>query len=55
VRARVGHVSLAFIVGFPTADDLRQVTSAGDRMPPKSTYFEPKLWSGLLMRRLDAG
>ena len=53
VRARVGHASMAFIVGAPTARDLRKVTSAGDRMPPKSTYFEPKLWSGLLMRRLD--
>lgn len=52
-RARSGDVAGAFIVGYPTAEDLRRVTSAGDRMPPKSTYFEPKLWSGLLMRRLE--
>ncbi len=53
-QARSGNVAAAFIVGHPTAGDLREVTAAGDRMPAKSTYFDPKLWSGLLMRRLDA-
>jgi hypothetical protein len=52
-RARVGRISAAFMVGHPTARDVREVTAAGDRMPAKSTYFHPKLWSGLLMRRLD--
>lgn len=52
-QVQAGEAPVAFLVGFPSADDLRAVTSAGDRMPPKSTYFEPKLWSGLLMRRLD--
>ena len=52
-RARVGHVDAAFVVGRPSAADVRAVAAAGDRMPAKSTYFDPKLWSGLLMRRLD--
>jgi uncharacterized protein (DUF1015 family) len=51
-RARSGAVSL--LMGEPSAADVRDVTAAGDRMPPKSTFFHPKLWSGLLMRRLDA-
>ena len=50
--ARAGDVAAAFLVGYPTSDDLRDVTAAGDRMPAKSTYFDPKLWSGLIMRLL---
>jgi uncharacterized protein (DUF1015 family) len=30
------------------------VADAGLVMPPKSTWFEPKLRSGLLVRTLDA-
>jgi hypothetical protein len=34
---------------FPTSmDDLMKVADAGMVMPPKSTWFEPKLRSGLL-------
>lgn len=51
--ARAGRVNVSFIVGCPTADDVRTVTAQGDRMPAKSTFFDPKLWSGLLLRRLD--
>ncbi len=38
---------------FPTSmDDLMRVADAGLMMPPKSTWFEPKLRSGLLVRSL---
>lgn len=50
---RSGAGAVSFLLGAPSARDLRAVAAEGDRMPPKSTYFEPKLWSGLLMRRLD--
>jgi len=33
-------------------DQLEQVAQAGERMPPKSTYFYPKLLTGLVMRKL---
>ena len=34
---------------FPVSvDDLMQVADAGGIMPPKSTWFEPKLRDGLL-------
>lgn len=38
---------------FPTSvDELMAVSDAGLLMPPKSTWFEPKLRSGLLIRRI---
>ncbi|MDP2361018.1 MAG: DUF1015 family protein [bacterium] len=37
----------------PTAiDDLMAVADSGQVMPPKSTWFEPKLYSGLVVHRL---
>ena len=51
-KVRSCEYQLAFLLNDPTADEVRQVASAGDKMPPKSTFFYPKLWSGLLMRRL---
>ena len=39
---------------YPTSlDQLMSVADAGLVMPPKSTWFEPKLRSGLLVRTLD--
>ncbi len=49
---RGGEYQLAFLLGQPQADEVRQVAAAGDKMPPKSTFFYPKLWSGLLLRLL---
>ena len=43
---------------FPTSiDELMAVSDAGRLMPPKSTWFEPKLRSGLFIRKIreDAG
>ena len=38
---------------YPTSlDDLMSVADAGDVMPPKSTWFEPKLRSGLLIHKI---
>lgn len=39
---------------FPTSiDQLMAVSDAGEIMPPKSTWFEPKLRSGLIVHSLD--
>ena len=44
-----GEADVAFSM-FPTSpDELLDVSDAGERMPPKSTWFEPKLRSGLLV------
>lgn len=39
----------------PTIDAVMAVADPGRSMPPKSTLFTPKLPSGLVVRRLDAG
>ncbi len=45
------EAEIAFCM-FPTApEDLLDVSDAGELMPPKSTWFEPKLRSGLLVHR----
>ena len=41
---------------YPTAmEDLMAIADAGGLMPPKSTWFEPKLRSGLLIHLLSSG
>jgi uncharacterized protein (DUF1015 family) len=48
-----GRAVLAFSM-YPTSmDQLFSVADAGMLMPPKSTWFEPKLRSGLLVNTLD--
>jgi uncharacterized protein (DUF1015 family) len=52
-RVREG-ASVAFAM-FPTSlEELMAVSDAGQIMPPKSTWFEPKLRSGLLVRIYEA-
>ena len=43
---------LAFSM-YPTSlDELMAIADAGKTMPPKSTWFEPKLLSGLFIHKL---
>ena len=50
-----GHASLAFLLTPPTVGQVQSVALAGGRMPQKSTYFFPKVLSGLLMYPLERG
>ncbi|MBI1761520.1 MAG: DUF1015 domain-containing protein [Acidobacteria bacterium] len=43
-----GQAAVAFSLFPTTLDDLMNVSDAGEIMPPKSTWFEPKLRDGLL-------
>jgi len=43
-----GKFAVAFSLYPVSVDDLMQVCDAGGIMPPKSTWFEPKLRDGLL-------
>lgn len=43
-----GRAAVAFSMFPVTVDDLMAVSDAGGIMPPKSTWFEPKLRDGLL-------
>lgn len=52
-RVDSGEMAVAFSL-FPTAmADLMAVAEAGEVMPPKSTWFEPKLADGLVSHSLD--
>jgi uncharacterized protein (DUF1015 family) len=44
-----GRAAVAFSMFPVTVDDLMAVSDAGAIMPPKSTWFEPKLRDGLLI------
>ncbi len=44
-----GRFELATIVMPATIEHVREISKAGERMPAKSTYFYPKLLSGLLL------
>ena len=43
-----GEAAVAFSLAAVTVDELLAVSDAGGIMPPKSTWFEPKLRDGLL-------
>ncbi|MBM4063312.1 MAG: DUF1015 domain-containing protein, partial [Planctomycetes bacterium] len=52
-RTAANRGGVAFAL-YPTSlDQLMAVADAGQIMPPKSTWFEPKLRSGLLVRTYD--
>lgn len=54
-RVNSGEMKAAFSV-FPTSiDELMQIADSGSVMPPKSTWFEPKLLDGLFVHFLDEG
>ena len=39
---------------YPTSmEELMEIADAGQLMPPKSTWFEPKLRSGLFIHKLS--
>jgi uncharacterized protein (DUF1015 family) len=48
-----GAYEVAFILRPTPIEQVREVASAGETMPPKSTYFFPKLLSGLVFNPLS--
>ena len=48
-----GRYPLAALVMPASVEDIRKVSETGERMPAKSTYFYPKLASGLVFNPLD--
>jgi uncharacterized protein (DUF1015 family) len=47
-----GKKQAAFFMNPVKLDQLKGVTDAGERMPQKSTYFYPKMYSGLTIDKL---
>jgi uncharacterized protein (DUF1015 family) len=52
-RVDAGEAALAVSLHPATVEQLMEVADAGRIMPPKSTWFEPKLLSGLFVHPFD--
>ncbi|MFZ0657613.1 MAG: DUF1015 domain-containing protein, partial [Candidatus Binataceae bacterium] len=48
-----GAADGAFLMNPPSIEDVERVSDAGATMPEKSTYFHPKLLTGLVMNPLE--
>jgi uncharacterized protein (DUF1015 family) len=52
-RVDSGEYAVAFALHPTSLADVMRVADAGAVMPPKSTWFEPKLRSGMVVHLLD--
>lgn len=52
-RVNSGEMAVAFAMCATTMNDLMSVADAGQVMPPKSTWFEPKLADGMASHVID--
>jgi uncharacterized protein (DUF1015 family) len=50
---RSGEYEAAFLMRPPPVSQVRDVAASGENMPPKSTFFYPKLLTGLLFNPLS--
>ena len=48
----MGKAEASFIMAYPKIQDIKRISEAGERMPQKSTYFYPKLLSGIVINPL---
>jgi uncharacterized protein (DUF1015 family) len=48
-RAKKGSFEAVFFLNPTKIHDVKEVALAGERMPPKSTYFYPKLLTGMVI------
>lgn len=53
-RLRNKECSAAILIRPVSLEEIRRTADTGELMPPKSTFFTPKLRTGLVMRPLDA-
>lgn len=52
---RAGRASAAVLIRPVSVEEIRRTADEGLLMPPKSTFFTPKLRTGLVIRDLSAG
>jgi uncharacterized protein (DUF1015 family) len=50
-----GEFQLAFLMNATRMSEVRDVANAGEKMPQKSTYFYPKLLTGLVINKVVEG
>jgi uncharacterized protein (DUF1015 family) len=48
-----GEHRLCLLTKAPSVAQIMTVAAGGDKLPPKSTYFSPKIWSGTLLHLFD--
>ena len=48
-----GKYQCSFILNATKVSQIKDVAKAGEKMPQKSTYFYPKLITGLVMNKLN--
>jgi uncharacterized protein (DUF1015 family) len=51
-KMKAGQYDLAIVLNRPEYDTVRNLSVEGKRMPKKTTYFFPKIWSGWVMYRM---
>lgn len=52
-RVDSGEFRLSFLMNAMRVEEVREVAAAGDIMPQKSTFFYPKLLTGMVMRAME--
>lgn len=52
-KVDAGEMAVAFILYPATIDQLKDIADSGEVMPPKSTWIEPKLMTGLTIYSLE--
>ncbi|MDE6238617.1 MAG: DUF1015 domain-containing protein, partial [Muribaculaceae bacterium] len=52
-RVDSGEMAAALALYPVTMEQLINIADSGNIMPPKTTWFEPKLRSGLVIHKLD--
>ncbi len=50
-EVKMGRANCAFLINPTLVTEIRDVAAAGEKMPQKSTYFYPKLTTGLVMNK----
>lgn len=50
-----GEAQMAFLMNPTRMSEVRDVANAGEKMPQKSTYFYPKLLTGLVINKIVEG
>jgi uncharacterized protein (DUF1015 family) len=49
-----GRFDISFLMNATKIDELKAIAQAGEHMPQKSTYFLPKMLSGLVMYKMQS-
>lgn len=53
VKSVENGAAAAFLMNPPSVDDMRRIALGGEKMPQKSTYYYPKILSGLVIWSLN--